>query len=278
MFSSLIEKLFSGFNIGYDTKIVNWYDSNEKLLIIKKSKKFILLRPQSLFNIFFIFVICILNSILFFLSEWFPLYFKMWLVVAYLLNIIIWFIEIYNYLNVFSDNYQDRTVKTVNDWKIILEWWDKAFKKFYNQTIFVMIFYYLLMWVFLFSIYLYYNTLKTWWYFQIFINLTLFIIQSLQIKYLLWNFINLEMDFTIIDKKTIRNVDQLSINVNNLALDMEKIKSIKSYKDWFMWSIFNYWNIEILAEGDALWNADMLLKFIDKPDQIETYISDLKNS
>lgn len=81
------------------------------------------------------------------------------------------------------------------------------------------------------------------------------------------------MDFTIITPKKVMSFDQTGIlQKTTRTLDTEKIKSMRVDKRGLLWSIFNYWSIVFLSEGDAesLW--EIRLNYMSDPNRLREKI------
>jgi len=59
------------------------------------------------------------------------------------------------------------------------------------------------------------------------------------------------------------------------TIDAEKIKTITVNKSGIIRSIFNFWNIVILTEGDEQWQWEINFKFVDDPDNVKFKISEI---
>lgn len=81
------------------------------------------------------------------------------------------------------------------------------------------------------------------------------------------------MDFTIITPKQVMSFDQTGLfNKTTRALDTDKIKSMRVDLHGLLWSIFNYWSIVFLSEGDSesLW--EIRLNYMSDPNKLREKI------
>ncbi len=276
MFVNVIEKIFSGFDVDADTQILKTLAKHweQEVFIIKKSKYFITL--FSLWNIFLIILIALINIGLFFLTDILPFSFRIILSGLLFLNLIIRLITTISYLRMYSKTYNVFKIMPAKDWIPILKKWDKLFRSFFDKTIWLILFYISIVILFLVWSFFLIKKIDTINWIVIVANLVLFIRQLQQIIKLLKNFINLEMDFVIVTKDHIKHYDQQKLWVKTKTLDVEKIKTIKSTKTWKLRSLLNFGEIYILTEWDNSSQADLHLKYIVKPEQIEWLLNDLR--
>ncbi len=65
-------------------------------------------------------------------------------------------------------------------------------------------------------------------------------------------FIDFEMDFMIVTKNEIESFNQTGIFKRKVvSLDMQKFRTITTYKEWFWRSLFNIGSLTILSEGSS---------------------------
>ena len=92
-------------------------------------------------------------------------------------------------------------------------------------------------------------TISIWWGIVMFVLNFLFLTLILKI---LKRFIDFEMDFIIVTKDEIESFNQTWIFKRDIvSLDIGKIRSISTQKDWFFKSLFNIWSLKILSEWDS---------------------------
>ena len=244
------------------------------MLIVKKSKYFIILLSLPL--IFAILFVAAVNATLFFVSSIFIVELQIVLAVSVIANIVLWFMGIARYLTVYSSNYGIFKIMKAEERLPVLRRWDKLFKVFFNQTIWLLIFYFILIGIFVAATIHYRNSIDMIDGLILLLNATLFSFQFYRINKLLGRFINLEMDFTIITNSKIRHTNQLWISFETVTIEMDKIKSINSDKSGRLRSIFDYGAVSIITDGDS-WNASGLaLSYIRKPETIENLLNKIK--
>lgn len=276
-FHAIIEWMFSWFKIDYDSKVL--HDSvtsdDEHVFMIKKSSYFI-----SLFNggrlLGILFIACA-NIALLLIWKAFPIE-LIWGIVLWLsINILLWFWSIFEYLAVYDKNYGIFKIMPARDRYPILENWDKQFARFFNQTLALILFYFLLMWVFIWWTIFYRDDVTQTEAALLLVNGFLLIFQYIQIQRSLLRFVNLEMDFTIVTEDQIKHTNQVWISFQSKSIDISKIKNIQVNKQWRIRSWLDYGEVGILTEWDAAWLPDLVLPYIRKPETVEALIYQIKN-
>lgn len=121
MLAALLEKIFKGFAIDADTKVIEGLiqEGEKKVFIVKKSIYYITI--FSLFWLITILVLSTVNTFLFFYVSIFPLYIQVTLAVLLGINVIVWFFSIVRYLRVYDKNYGIFRVMTAEERKPILK-------------------------------------------------------------------------------------------------------------------------------------------------------------
>ncbi len=85
------------------------------------------------------------------------------------------------------------------------------------------------------------------------------------------------MDFVIVTKEHVKHYNQQKLWVKTKTLDVEKIKTIKSSKLWWLRSFLNFWEVLVMTEWDATdADADLQLKYIVRPEKIEWLLNELR--
>jgi hypothetical protein len=89
------------------------------------------------------------------------------------------------------------------------------------------------------------------------------------------HFIDYHMDFALITPEALIMFNQTWIFKRDMStVDINKIKTISIRKRYFMYSVFNNWDLIFLSEGDSsFW--EIVLYFIPKPEEKKERISKL---
>ena len=112
----------------------------------------------------------------------------------------------------------------------------------------------------------------TWWV-GIFVLNFLFLVIILRI---LKRFIDFEMDFIIVTKDEIESFNQSWIFKREIvSLDIRKIRSISTEKDWFFKSLFNIWSLKILSEWDSEHKWEIRFNYIHRLWKLKKAVLDL---
>ena len=276
-FSFLLEKIFSWFAINADTNIIQDLskDSSQNVFIVKKSIYYILF--SCWYNIFFIISTAIIKIILFIINNnqlWFAI--SVWLAFSIGLNIILRFWAIVRYLISYKKNYWVFGLYDTNHWVWVLKKWDRMFRLFFDQSIWLVVFYVFIIVFFCFASFMYITYYDLDSMIFVLFNIFFFIFQLWQVFKLMQDFINLEMDFTIITKHQLKHYEQVWMWLNTQSIDISKVKSIRSNKDWKRWSFLDYWTINIFTDWDVNSWSDISLNYIDSPELVEKIINKLK--
>lgn len=76
------------------------------------------------------------------------------------------------------------------------------------------------------------------------------------------------MDFIIITPDYLMMYDQAWIfNKRVITVNEKSIKTISVERRWVLYSLFNNWDLIVLAEGDVTEHGDVKLKWIPKPEK-----------
>lgn len=113
-----------------------------------------------------------------------------------------------------------------------------------------------------------------WWVFLLYLVHKFFII-----------FLNYKFDFTLATPEELVTHKQKWIFKSNYKnIPVEKIRSIQSRHDWFLWNIFNYWVITILTDWwiaaaedaiqdiDSSWAWIIRLTYVHRPNKTKKKI------
>lgn len=272
-FRLIYEKIFNSFDISADTKFIEELEKDwiEKIMIIKRSRIFGVFISRMFLIIL---ILMIWNSYLIYLNFSKELYTAYILIGLLIFNILYWIISVLLYFKKFSNIYWRRPqiIETKN-LKELLKLWDKAFEKFFNQTIFN---YFILIWV---VIYICYDLVFWQWITNVWAlwitNIILLIAQIHLSSKFKKKMCDLEMDFSLIMPGKVIFYNQSWLLRNILTINSEKIKTITSNFGSFIWSVFNYWNIVVMTEGDSEDIWEMKLFFISHPTETVYEINEL---
>jgi len=264
------------FAIDADTKILQELSEawETKVFIVKKSKYFITL--WSLPSLLIVVLTGMVNVFLFFTINILGTTLQRLLAIVLASNIFFWLFTIFRYLHLYEKIYGIFTIMPASDRIPILKQWDDLFRRFFNQTIFLVLVYILVSLVFGVSIFLNLEQIISPDWLGVLASLVLFLRQLHQVFLLLWRFINLEMDFVVVTREQLKHYNQVNLGLQTTALDADKIKTIKSVTSWWFRSFFDYGEVLILTEWDAVSQADIALTYIKKPNTIEKLITELK--
>lgn len=275
-FHALIEWLFSWFKINHDSSVLKDAVSSddEKVFVIKKSRYFITLFSGG--RLLGILVIWLTNIALLIVGKAFPLERTGAIVLWLSINLILWFWSILEYLSIYDKNYGIFTIMPARDRYPILQRGDRQFARFFNQTIALIIFYFIVMAIFIWWAIFFWSAVTETEAVLLGVNGVLLIFQYLQIQRTLWRFVNLEMDFTIVTDNKVKHTNQVGISFESKSIDLDKLKNIAVNKQWRLRSVFDYGEVWLLTEGDAAWHPDLVLPYIKRPETVEALIYKIK--
>lgn len=90
------------------------------------------------------------------------------------------------------------------------------------------------------------------------------------------HFIDYHMDFALITPKSLITFNQTGLFKRDMAtLDVDKIKTISVKKRYFLYSIFNNWDLIFLSEWDSNNFWEITLYFISRPEDKKEKISNI---
>lgn len=119
------------------------------------------------------------------------------------------------------------------------------------------------------------NTVTFWWWIAIIILNVLFLFTLVRI---LKKFIDFEMDFMIVTKDEIESFNQTGIFKREIiSLDIRKIRSISTQKDWFLKSLFNIWSLLILSEASKNHKWEIRFNYIHRLWKLKKLLTNLIN-
>ena len=111
------------------------------------------------------------------------------------------------------------------------------------------------------------------WSVWIFILNLLFLFITIKILKI---FIDFEMDFIIVTKDEIESFDQAGLFKRKVvSLDIKKIRSITTEKDWFFKSLFNIGSLKILSEWDTEHKWEIRFNYIHRLWKLKKAVLDL---
>lgn len=264
-FRSITEWLFKSFDVAWDTKLIEKFEQEwiRFLMIVKRHWIYSIL---SIWKVFFVVIIWFVNIYLLAFASENPdvvseiISILLWVSVIYWVIIVITYI--YRFCKVhWSKPYIEDIYSALDKSKSS----DKIFTRFFNQTIFLLIF---LLWITVFSVFTSVTNLleNLDWTFSFWIaNAFLLIIQFWLFYSFLNNMINLEMDYKIILPWRIYFYNQRWIYWDSQTMSSNKIKTINTKYSWIFNSIFNYWDIIVLSEWDKENNWEMKMDYVGYP-------------
>ncbi len=252
-FRNIYEFFFKSFNISLDTKMLETIKKEwvKHVLIIKRSWIFGLFESWILLIIF---LIMLTNCYLLFKNFWNSIH-TYTLVSLLTINILYWFYSVIVFLYKFKKIWGVKNeIHDINYSTKLLQEWNIIFTKFFNQTIFN---YLLLIWITIYIILDFFiskNFLQIWIYGTT--NIILLFIQIFLSSKFKKRLIDLQMDFCVIMPWKILIFNQTWVYMETKNMEANKIKTITSKIPNFLWSIFNFWDITILAEwDDSSWES-----------------------
>lgn len=264
-FRKITEVLFKSFDVAWDTKLIEKFETDwiRFLMIIKRHWIYAII---SSWRVIFVWIIAFVNIYLLAFANENPDNISIIISILLAINVIYWIYIVIKYIYSFcvvqwnkpyiEDIYSAIKKSKDSDW---------IFTKFYNQTIFLLIF---LFWITIFSIFTSVtNILENLdWTFSFWvINAALLIVQLLLFYSFLNKMINLEMDYKLVIPWKIFFYNQRWIFWDSQTMNSNKIKTINTKYSWILNSLFNYWDIIVLSEWDKENNWEMQMDYVGYP-------------
>lgn len=89
-------------------------------------------------------------------------------------------------------------------------------------------------------------------------------------------YLNYLLDYTIITPEFVAEYNQSGILHRTITtIEIDKIKTINFTSGGFLWSLFNYWRVDILLEWDESGRGDLTIDFVFNPEEIKYKILDM---
>ena len=89
-------------------------------------------------------------------------------------------------------------------------------------------------------------------------------------------YLNYLLDYTIITPEYVAEYNQSGIlHRTTTTIEIDKIKTINFSSGGFLWSLFNYWMVDILLEWDESGRGDLTIDFVFNPEEIKYKILDM---
>ncbi len=102
----------------------------------------------------------------------------------------------------------------------------------------------------------------------IYIIIGIFIVDSVFIFPLIGKYIDYKMDFIVVIPNSIMLYEQWWVLKRNVStISALSIKSISIKKSWWLYSIFDNWDIIILTEWDTERNWEIKLRWVPRPEK-----------
>jgi uncharacterized membrane protein YdbT with pleckstrin-like domain len=186
-------------------------------------------------------------------------------------------------IKIFSSFDTDFKQKLVNK-EIERYWKDKVYVvshgRFYYYFYIILPTIVLFLWTILFFWVLYYLSSSLNWDWKtviIWVGIVLWIVVFVPvILKLIKKYIDYILDFLIVTPESLIYYNQEGIFTRRWrTVDVEKIKTITVNKNWFLRSLFNFWNIVILTEWDEKGVWEINFSFIDDPDNVKFKILEI---
>lgn len=112
----------------------------------------------------------------------------------------------------------------------------------------------------------------------LFFSLATFVLSLFFLIPIIGKWIDYKLDFIVVTPDFLIMYDQAGIfNKKVITLNEKSIKTISIERRWFLYSIFNNWDIIFLAEGDVTEHGDVKLKWIPKPEKRRDQIAKIMN-
>ncbi len=112
----------------------------------------------------------------------------------------------------------------------------------------------------------------------LFFSLATFVLSLFFLIPLIGKWIDYKLDFIIVTPDFLIMYDQEGIfNKKVITLNEKSIKTISIERKWFLYSVFNNWDIIFLAEWDVTEHGDVKLKWIPKPEKRRDQIARIMN-
>lgn len=110
--------------------------------------------------------------------------------------------------------------------------------------------------------------------YTIYVMLWMFIIMLTFAWPVIKHFIDYYMDFALITPQSLTMFNQTGIFKRDMAtVDIDKIKTISVKKRYFLYSVFNNWDLIFLSEWDSDNFGEIVLYFIPRPEEKKDRIS-----
>lgn len=131
---------------------------------------------------------------------------------------------------------------------------------------------------------IHFRFLKEISYLSVFFTWFIIVFSLFAFRFVFNAYLDYKMDFTIITNEWIFTFKQLWIfNSKNKDLPAWKIRSISSTRQWMLWNIFWYWNIEVITDWslttrDEDWRHQgwkMIMTYVKKPNSTRKQIIDV---
>lgn len=95
---------------------------------------------------------------------------------------------------------------------------------------------------------------------------------------ILKKYIDYTSDFLVVTPDNLIHYDQEGVFSRKWrTIDLSKVKTITVEKKWLLRSIFNFWNIVVLTEGDEKWSGEIIMHYISNPDKVKQWIFKIMN-
>ncbi len=89
-------------------------------------------------------------------------------------------------------------------------------------------------------------------------------------------YLNYLLDYTIITPEFVAEYNQSGILHRTITtIEIDKIKTINFSSGGLLWSLFNYWRVDILLEWDESGRGDLTIDFVFNPEEIKYKILDM---
>lgn len=135
-----------------------------------------------------------------------------------------------------------------------------------------------------FSFFVYFEYIHKYNFFWYIIVWVLILLIFFILRYLINRYLDFKYDFTIITKEGVFTFKQLwFFNSKNKDFPASKIRSISSCRNWLLWNVFWYWNVEIITDWsltsrDEEWSHlwwKMIMTYVKNPNLLRKKIIDV---
>lgn len=112
----------------------------------------------------------------------------------------------------------------------------------------------------------------------LFFSIATFVLSLFFLIPIIGKWIDYKLDFIVVTPDFLIMYDQEGIfNKRVITVNEKSIKTISIERRWFLYSLFNNWDIIFLAEGDVTEHWDVKLKWIPKPEKRRDQIAKVMN-